>query len=198
MTEADWNRSADPQEMLLFLRDRGASERKLRLFAVACSRRAWPLIDALGRAAVELAESFADGRADADQLRAARLACKGSGGQSSWYAAVTNPAIAARNAALSVQGEPPAATERVAQAELLRDIFGNPFRPLAFDPAWRTDTTVSLARRMYESREFSAMPILGDALQEAGCEIEDVLNHCRGAASHTRGCWVVDLVLNKA
>ncbi len=81
---------------------------------------------------------------------------------------------------------------------MLRDIFGNPFRPVACDPAWRTDTAMSLARGMYESREFSAMPILADALQDAGCDNDDVLNHCRDAKQvHVRGCWVVDLVLGK-
>jgi len=81
---------------------------------------------------------------------------------------------------------------------LVRDIFGNPFRPMAFDPAWRTDTAVALARQMYDSREFGAMPILADALQDAGCEDEQVLNHCRDANQvHVRGCWVCDLVLGK-
>ena len=82
--------------------------------------------------------------------------------------------------------------------ELLRDIFGNPFRPARFDPAWRTSTAVALASQMYESREFSAMPILADALQDAGCDNDDVLNHCRGLGPHVRGCWVVDLMLGKS
>jgi hypothetical protein len=82
-------------------------------------------------------------------------------------------------------------------AVLLRDIFGNPFRPVAFSPSWRTDTAVSLAKQMYESRDFSAMPILADALQDAGCDNEEILNHCRGDGPHVRGCWVVDLVLGK-
>lgn len=82
---------------------------------------------------------------------------------------------------------------------LLREIFGNPFRPITFAPAWRTDTAVSLARQMYSARDFSAMPILADALQDAGCANEDVLEHCRDAGRvHVRGCWVVDLVLGKA
>ena len=81
----------------------------------------------------------------------------------------------------------------------LRDIFGNPFRPVAFSPAWRTDTALTLARTMYESREFSAMPILADALQDAGCDNTDILDHCRNPKQvHVRGCWVVDLVLGKA
>ena len=82
---------------------------------------------------------------------------------------------------------------------LARDIFGNPFRPVAFDPAWRTDTAVSLARVMYDTRDFAAMPILAHALQDAGCEHADILDHCRDPdGTHVRGCWVVDLVLGKS
>ena len=88
--------------------------------------------------------------------------------------------------------------ERCEQTDLLREIFGNPFRPVTFSPAWWTDTAVALARQMYDSREFSAMPILADALQDAGCDNEDILNHLRdGTLVHVRGCWVVDLVLGK-
>ena len=81
---------------------------------------------------------------------------------------------------------------------LVREILGNPYRPTKFDKSWRTGTAVSLARQMYESREFSAMPILADALQAAGCDNEDILTHCRGPGPHVRGCWVVDMVLGKA
>jgi hypothetical protein len=80
----------------------------------------------------------------------------------------------------------------------LYDIFGNPFRLVAIDPDWRTSNVVSLAKDMYESRDFTAMPILSDALQDAGCENADILDHCRGPGPHVRGCWVVDLLLGKA
>jgi hypothetical protein len=83
------------------------------------------------------------------------------------------------------------------KVKLLRDIFGNPFRPTAFSRSWRTATAVALARRMYESRDFSAMPILADALEDAGCDSADVLDHCRGPGPHVRGCHVVDLLLGK-
>jgi hypothetical protein len=87
--------------------------------------------------------------------------------------------------------------EQQAQAhcDLLRDIIGNPFRPVAFSPEWGTDTVLALARQIRESRDFSAMPILADALQDAGCDNADILDHCRGPGPHVRGCWVVDLVL---
>jgi hypothetical protein len=199
MTESDWNSSTDPQAMLSFLREHGVSQRKLRLFAVACSRRIWHSIDDLGRAAVEVAESFADGLADAEQLRAARLACKGSGRQSSWYAAVSDPSIAARNAALSALD---AATnpdrERVAQTDILRCIFGDPIKTITFDESWRTSDVVAMARGMYEERDFSGMPKLGMVLQDAGCEEEGILNHCREGKHHVRGCWMVDAVLGKS
>jgi anti-sigma regulatory factor (Ser/Thr protein kinase) len=87
--------------------------------------------------------------------------------------------------------------ERGIQAALLRDIFGNPFRPVTFEPAWRTTTAVQLAQSMYHSRDFAAMSILADALQDAGCDNAAILDHCRGEGPHVRGCWVVDLVLGK-
>ncbi len=80
---------------------------------------------------------------------------------------------------------------------IIREIFGNPFRPITFAHEWRTSPAVALASQMYESRDFSAMPILADALQDAGCDNDDILNHCRGPGPHVRGCWVVDAVLNK-
>jgi hypothetical protein len=89
------------------------------------------------------------------------------------------------------------AIERAKNAILLREIVGNPFREVVFSPDWRTDTVLALAQQMYESREFSAMPILADALQDAGYDNEDILDHCRSDDTHVRGCWVVDLVLGK-
>jgi hypothetical protein len=77
------------------------------------------------------------------------------------------------------------------------DIFGNPFRPVAFDPAWRTSTAVGVATGIYEDRAFDRMLILADALQDAGCEDDAILSHCRGDGPRVRGCWVVDLVLQK-
>jgi hypothetical protein len=89
-------------------------------------------------------------------------------------------------------------TERLQQKAIVLDIFGNPFRPVAAEPAWLTSTVVTLARQMYEARDFGAMPILADALQDAGCDNADILVHCRGSGPHVRGCWCVDLVLGKA
>jgi hypothetical protein len=72
-----------------------------------------------------------------------------------------------------------------------------PDRAVILSPEWRTSTAVALAQQMRESGDFGAMPILADALQEAGCDNADILAHCRGPGPHVRGCWVVDLVLGK-
>jgi hypothetical protein len=83
------------------------------------------------------------------------------------------------------------------QLALARDIFGNPFRPVAFDPRWRTSDVIGLAKAIYDDNTFERMPILADALMDAGCEDEQVIGHCRGPGPHVRGCWVVDLILGK-
>ncbi|MDY3560577.1 hypothetical protein R5W23_001821 [Gemmata sp. JC673] len=81
---------------------------------------------------------------------------------------------------------------------LLKDISGNPFQPATLLPSWRTDTALALARQMYESRDFSTMPVLADALQDAGCDNAEVLGHCRDPQGlHVRGYWVVDAVLGR-
>lgn len=82
--------------------------------------------------------------------------------------------------------------------DLIREIVGNPFHQLTLNPAWRTTDVMLLARGIYDERAFDRMPILADALQDAGCDSDDILTHCRDTSlTHVRGCWVVDLVLNK-
>jgi hypothetical protein len=84
------------------------------------------------------------------------------------------------------------------QAHLLRDIFGNPFRPVTVDPSWLTwkdGTVLHLSRSIYEDRRFGDLPVLADALEEAGCSDPDILGHCRSGGDHVRGCWVVDRIL---
>lgn len=97
------------------------------------------------------------------------------------------------------------AASAVERVDYLRDIEDGLVRVFDRDPdaptypsSWRTSTVVELARQTYESRDFAPMPILGDALQDAGCDNEDILAHCRGAGPHVRGCWVADLVLGKS
>jgi len=81
---------------------------------------------------------------------------------------------------------------------LIRCIFDNPFRPVAVDPSWLAFDAAALATGIYADRAFDRMPILADALQDAGCDNANILNHCRSDGPHVRGCWVVDLLLGKA
>jgi hypothetical protein len=82
--------------------------------------------------------------------------------------------------------------------DLIRDVIGYPCRPVALDVAWQTPVAVALAQTIYDERRFSDLPILADALEEAGCDNADILAHCRGPGPHARGCWAVDLLLGKA
>jgi hypothetical protein len=112
----------------------------------------------------------------------------------------TRAALLARRAGKSTRGIARAAERTVTDQirRLIREVHGNPFRPATFTPSWRTDTAVSLAQQMYEAHDFGAMPILADALQDAGCDNDAILSHCRDTKQlHIRGCWVVDLVLGK-
>ena len=211
MNESEWLACDDPGLMLGCVRI-SVVGRKVRLFAVACCRAmsGW-LLDGRSREAVEVAEGFADGvRTDRELQRAygrARRAAGvvgGSPAQAVCSVTLTRftdfEARRVAEQAASAFGDAGSAEWRDArsrQAGLLRDVFGNPFRPVSFDPSWRTPTTGALARRMYDERDFAAMPLLADALQEAGCEVRDVLAHCRGGGEHVLGCWVVDLVLGK-
>jgi len=161
---------------------------------------------------VECVELVAEGYLPVNSLRMARLYADQAADYSHGgpalvaYDLVYDPpfdavAVAAQRAAgvrADAEGTNAAAeSESEAQLHLLRDIFGNPFRPAAIDPSWLTSTVVALARGIYEERAFDRMPILADALQDAGCDNEDVLGHCRGPEPHVRGCWVVDLLLGK-
>jgi hypothetical protein len=210
--------------MLAFF-DGKASERKLRLFAAACCRRIWDGIPELcSRPAVEISESYADGRANDKELEAAFLAADRAHSTTllheSWSTRLfrdaarlaAHPEIrgladgTATAAAMAAAGRGEdfwrkSASEQAHQCILLRDIFGNPFRSvaLAFSwLSWHDGLLVSMAQQMYDSRDFADLPVLADALEEAGCTNQDILGHCRSGGVHVRGCWVVDLVLGKS
>lgn len=221
MTEAEWLAANDPTPMLEFLRGK-ASERKLRLFMVACARLLWERVPpGEMREAVEAAERAADGVPWEDELkgycdRLYRLPVDRSreAGRN-WFTDQSPEELGVYFTVQKTTGAgcgilsviPSLATSTggpfilsligALQPDLIRDMFGNPFPPVAFNSSWLPAAVLTLARQMYESREFGAMPILADALQDAGCDSDDVLNHCRGPGPHVRGCWVCDLVLGK-
>ena len=90
--------------------------------------------------------------------------------------------------------------EKERQTPLLRDIVGNPFQPVGIDLAWlrwRDGTIAHIAHAIYNHRSFQDLPVLADALEEAGCTTPEILDHCRGPGEHVRGCWMVDSVLGR-
>lgn len=174
--------------------------------------------DGSGRRAVELAERYADGAAEPAELQELyrKLSAEAAGigtpqWAAEWGAAVlltdndlTVAELALEYALYGPEREAAPAKPNVyrrsmrrAQAALVRDIFGNPFRPAPVDPSWLTATVRELARGIYEDRAFDRLPILADALEDAGCADPEVLGHCRGEGPNVRGCWVIDRLLGK-
>ncbi len=219
MTEKEWREATRPEQLLKYLeKSKQFDKRKARLLGVAYCRRIWGVFtDERFHQFVELGELRADGlvpwkkiddaiipakprgtirtsHTDPEEVAALSTTCrKVRPGYIAWLT---------RHAVVRDLEEPGYTTghdrEAFPEMSLLYDIFGNPFTPVSFDCEWRTSTVVSLAKGMYESRDFCAMPVLADALQDAGCERAEFLDHCRGTGPHVRGCWVVDLVLRKA
>jgi hypothetical protein len=236
MTEAEWRARDDPTLLLFFLLGREGDERrafcrgavgsrKLRLFACACLYRVWHLLpDGRSRAAVKLADHYAEGGGDKEKIAAARheadcavraadYAARDAAGEAvaeaavaaaraldpdGWYAA-RGSAYYARRAVGLFAGGAAEGREAEDQCRLLRCVIGSPFRtpaPLAIDwLRWNSRTVQKLARAIYDECRFEEVPVLADALEDAGCADADLLNHLREPGPHTRGCWPVDLVL---
>ena len=195
MTESEWNKCTDPVFMLEFLRGK-VNDRKVRLFSCACCRRIWHLLSEQSRDVVMLAERYADGLVSDEERLAARQLPSETGADAASRAAVARYAE-------SMEATPVLASsglgrvEEAEQARLLRDIVGNPFRPANTEIAWVTPIVVALAQAIYDDRAFDRLPVLADALEEAGCIDADILGHCREPDPHVRGCWVLDLLLGK-
>jgi hypothetical protein len=222
MQEADWIGSHNPVSMLEYVHDR-VSDRKLRLFACACCRMIWDLMtDQRCRLAVEMAEEYVDGKVSKEDLLAtAKAAYLGdlnqpsnaastcasprlSGSTAAWLVSQI-AAMAAAQASASEDFSDKwtdahnslAAPILAAEANILRDIVGNPFGRTRFDPQWITPSVLSLAKTVYDERDFSRMAELGETLQQSGCGDAEVLVHCSSNLEHARGCWVVDGLLGK-
>jgi hypothetical protein len=222
MTEEEWLACANPMRMVAFLNkfttktlNYELSDRKLRLFAVACCRSAIelasrPVSDSLESDLwkdVQAAERIAEGLVpqptnDLTHLYGFYSLFHGSARKAEWacHSALSPSALSAAAGVIDTLDDTVWADDATnCGAVYLREIFGNPFRTVTVDPSWLTSTVVALASQMYESRDFCAMPILADALQDAGCDCERILNHLRDPnATHVRGCWALDLVLGKA
>jgi hypothetical protein len=232
MTERKWLVCSDPNPMLESLRGK-TTERKLRLFALACCRQIWDSLNETCRSAVVVAERQADGLAPGEELRVAFDAVhwfvygvfNNPGGDAVlnavglgvWFdfpkETISCTAVAATYAAHVAAGTLPRdlgrwirgvraargrfSAAQASQAALLREVIGNPFRPITQNASWRTRTVAGLAETIYQEGAFERLPILGDALEDAGCSSEAILNHLRQPGGHVRGCWTLDLVLGR-
>jgi len=203
MTEAQWNSCTNPQPMLALLRDR-VSERKLRLFARACCSAVSSRIECQEhRKALEGLEAMMDGwHANVKQITSiystAETPAEYAVYQLSFIcrpfrdlrATIPSLASATQQAGFPVES----------LCALIRCVFGNPFQPALVDPGWllwNCRTIEALAEVIYDERRFGDLPMLADALEDAGCTNPEILEHCRGSGPHALGCWVLDILLGK-
>jgi hypothetical protein len=211
MTESEWLTCRDPERLWRFCRDT-VSPRKARLFAVACCRHvAARLADERLWTALAVAECHADQGTKRGELRAAEKQVEAV------LAGVTNVfdrmcVSAFQNVVARYLAVPDVLRNTtvlngvvvdlffVEKGRLLRDVVGNPFDPVVLEPgwlAWGEGMISRLAQGIYEENAFERLPILADALEEAGCTEAAILEHCRDPGQHVRGCWVVDQLLGK-
>lgn len=198
MTESDWLTSTDLPAMFRCLRSR-TSNRKMRLFSCACCRRILGLLSECSRQIIVVAERFADGLSSEDERLAGRQVPSETSADAASRAALAR-SNEAMEAAAALASAAAGTSEELEQTLLLRDVVGNPFYPVEIDRSWlsrKDGTVVKLAEAIYNDRSFDRLPILADALEEAGCMEPAILEHCRGPGPHVRGCWVVDLLLGK-
>jgi len=216
MNEVEWLTSFEPWRMLHILQGSSPSERKVRLFNAAICRRFWKYLPDASQSILSESELLADGLVEAkDAVELCRRANKvvralfdqkyptkkfpsneiriqRDAAAAVCYAVLPNELWGA--AAYFWDLIP---SEKEPQANIIRDVFGNPFRVVTVQSAWRTPSVVTLAKSVYGDRAFDRMPILGDALEVAGCDNADLLSHCRSQMEHVRGCWVLDGLLEK-
>lgn len=195
-----WHTAVSPDRMLEAAQGL-LSPRRLRLFAIACCNSLWG--EGHGWAGyselLQLAELMAD---SGSEQRMSELLNH----------AVRHRRVAYPHGVIHLLGEDAGGAARGALmagltskelkrlAGILREIAGNPFAEIHLDPAlatWRDGTIPNLAQACYDANDFSQIGILGDALEEAGCRAQAILEHVRAAQTHYRGCWVVDLILGK-
>jgi hypothetical protein len=225
MNRTDWQAWNNPLPMLNWLRERQASERKLRLFACACCRDILDILVGYDPRAVSLLEKcerMADGQPAVAGHPSREPVWLGSEAvqAGSVLAAALQPSAwnAARETVDAVRqllqaradsrggshramlgGSWVSSAQRI-QAALVRDLFGDPFRsqPLYLADVADQRNVMHLARMIYSERSFQDLPVLADALEDAGCTDEEVLEHCREPGEHARGCWLVDAVLGRS
>jgi hypothetical protein len=209
MDEVTWRTTTNERTWMMEHIRAKALPRRLRLFACACVRRLWERLPPSAQEAVEITERFAEGLAMRDEMDVAAGQVAGGASislanslmQASFFA----PALGA-DACLHTVARALAAVPReqfreelAVQCDLIRCVFGNPFRLIVLPAAClETSAVRSIAQVIALEQRWADLPILADALEDAGCVDEGILTHCRSRGVHGRGCWVVDLILGKS
>jgi hypothetical protein len=221
VTEAEWLDSGSSQLLLAWVQGHvAASERQLRLLAIACYRHHRLRWEDEGAGRAEQAERLAEGKGP---VTPGEIGPGPLWATDAWQAVVDSAREAAMVASAPVvwgesraAGAPPVRRpweERWAAfveveallCRLVRDVFGNPFRPKPpVEPAWQGGLVATLAQAAYEDRKLpegtlrgDRLAVLADALEEAGYTDARLLEHLRGPGPHVRGCFALDAVLGK-
>lgn len=188
MTEDEWSSCVEPRRMLSFAATI-AGQRKFQMFVMSCRARV-PAEKWLQRIVTPPAPEPPSPIPVRRRNGAYAAALVVDHCRSAATCGISDEAERARVAEI----------ERRAQCALLREVMGNPFRRIEMNPSWLTwnaGTVVRFARGIARGRSFDQVPVLGDALEDAGCDDPDILAHCRQPAPHVRGCWLVDLILER-
>jgi hypothetical protein len=228
MSEEGWRQSNDVVGLMARAeRSKLFSNRKKRLLGCAYCRRAWHFItEPRWQEVVDVLERFSDRQATRDDVKAAVEAANKTEGQwgnstscrivypvtrTLYFAKWSDINGTAGNARCAIRDSMPEPdgweameAEAIPQAELVREVIGNPNHPVVVEKSWLTRDVKTLAKAIYEERTLPAgaldpvrLAILADALEDAGCTNRDILDHCRSPGPHVRGCWVIDLLLGK-
>jgi hypothetical protein len=185
-----WSQCSDSFD-LLALTLPSAGERKARLLACALARRLRSADEERNVRAIEVAQSYADRRCPKRTMKAA---CKHS--ELPWLAEA-DPTKAVYSAVAALSPGTPSATV----CDAVRETFANPFRPVELRREWLRNNggAAGMLAEVIDSEErYAEMPILADALEDAGCRVAAVLDHCRSGVTHRRGCWVMDLLRGRS
>lgn len=222
MTEQEWVACTGPETMLEFLRGRG-SDRKFRLLACACCRQIWHLLDSWSQKAADVVEHGVDEWVGQTTLAFAaalhediimtvkpytarhiaagivNAMINGAAWPLAW-----NTVSEVRRAVKASSPQADTYKESKAQAGIVRDIFGNPFRPMTVNLAWLTPNVLVLAQAAYDNRNLPSgtldntrLAVLADALEENGCDQQPILDHFRHPGPHYRGWFALDMLLGK-
>ena len=198
MTPEEWDAATDWRPLIEAAGSR-VSWRKWRLFAAAACRdaRRFHLLPAVADA-ITLAERFAEGLVEKPEMERAYHASRAAWGGTEvplllHWATSRGASLAWHVADILDRAEHAPARRAV----WLREVVGDPFRWVRWEDEWVTRTAHELVADAYATARFDGLPVLADALEDAGCDNPELLAHLRGSGPHARGCWALDVILGR-